>query len=142
MNCLVGRLILSRNQEFVACENILFSSLFVAVDISRRGTSATQRQKFYTDDANQCLHNKSSSHGVPNINLSNFMCLPIKCHVHLPTRSSKTHILLLEKTIFHIYIPHIYLPLIGHKQIVVFFINDNNNNNKIHAGSGNTMKSV
>ena len=34
--------------------------------------SATQRQKFHTDDANQCLHNKSSSHWVPNINLSNF----------------------------------------------------------------------
>ena len=30
----------------------------------------TQRQKFHTDDANQCLHNKSGSHGVPNINLS------------------------------------------------------------------------
>ena len=44
-------------------------------DVSRRGTSATQRQKFHTDDANQCLHNKSSSHGVPNTNLSNFMCL-------------------------------------------------------------------
>ena len=39
------------------------------------GTSATQWQKFHTDDANQCLHNKSSSHGVPNINLSSFMCL-------------------------------------------------------------------
>ena len=37
--------------------------------------SATQWQKFHTDDANQCLHNKSSSHGVPNINLSNFTCL-------------------------------------------------------------------
>ena len=32
-------------------------------------------QKFHTDDANQCLHNKSGSHGVPNINLSNFTCL-------------------------------------------------------------------
>ena len=41
----------------------------------RGGTSVTQRQKFHTDDANQCLHNKSSSHGVPNINLSNFACL-------------------------------------------------------------------
>ena len=39
---------------------------------SRGGTSATQRQKFHTDDANQCLHNKSGSHGVPNINLPNF----------------------------------------------------------------------
>ena len=44
-------------------------------DVSRGGTSATQRQKFHTDDANQCLHNKSGSHGVPNINLSNFTCL-------------------------------------------------------------------
>ena len=41
----------------------------------RGGTSATQRQKFHTDDVNQCLHNKSGSHGVPNINLSNFACL-------------------------------------------------------------------
>ena len=59
----------------LACENIRFSSLFVAEDVSRGGTSATQRQKFHTDDANQCLHNKSSSHGVPIINLSNFACL-------------------------------------------------------------------
>ena len=58
----------------VACENIRFSSLFVAGDVSREGTSTTQRQKFHTDDANQCLHNKSVSHGVPNINLSNFTC--------------------------------------------------------------------
>ena len=35
----------------------------------------TQRQKFHTDDANPCLHNKSSSHGIPNTNLSNFTCL-------------------------------------------------------------------
>jgi len=34
----------------VACENIRFSSLFVAEDVSRGGTSATQRQKFHTDD--------------------------------------------------------------------------------------------
>ena len=31
--------------------------------------------EFHTDDANQCLHNKSSSHGVPNTNLSDFTCL-------------------------------------------------------------------
>ena len=35
---------------FLACENIRFSSLFVAEDVSRGGTSATQRQKFHTDD--------------------------------------------------------------------------------------------
>ena len=58
----------------LACENIRFSSLFAAGDVSRGGTSATQRQKFHTDDANQCLHNKSSSHGVPNTNLSNLTC--------------------------------------------------------------------
>ena len=44
-------------------------------DVSQGGTFATQRQKFHTDDVNQCLHNKSGSHGVPNINLSNFACL-------------------------------------------------------------------
>ena len=61
----------------VACENIRFSSLFAAGDVSRGGTSATQRQKFYTDDANQRLHNKSGSHGVPNITLSNFTNLMV-----------------------------------------------------------------
>ena len=35
----------------------------------------TQGQKFHTDVANQCLHNKSGSHGVSNTNLSNFTCL-------------------------------------------------------------------
>ena len=34
----------------VACENISFSSLFAAGDVSRGETSATQRQKFHTDD--------------------------------------------------------------------------------------------
>ena len=60
----------------VACENIRFSSLFAAGEVSRGGTStATQQQKFHTDDANQCLRDKSGSHGVPNTNLSNFTCL-------------------------------------------------------------------
>ena len=34
----------------LACENIRFSSLFVAGDVLCGGTSATQRQKFHTDD--------------------------------------------------------------------------------------------
>ena len=59
----------------LACENIRFSSLFAAGNVSRGGTSAIQRQKFHTDDANQSLHNKSGSHGVPIINLSNFTSL-------------------------------------------------------------------
>ena len=45
------------------------------MDFSRGGTSATQRQKFHTDDVNQCLHNKSGSHGFPNANLFNFTFL-------------------------------------------------------------------
>ena len=44
-------------------------------DVSRGGTSATQRQKFHTVDVDQCLHNKSGSHGVPNANLFNFKFL-------------------------------------------------------------------
>ena len=44
-------------------------------DVSRGGTSATQRQKSHTDDANQFLLNKSGSHGVPNANLVNFRFL-------------------------------------------------------------------
>ena len=45
------------------------------MDVSRGGTSATQGQKFHTVDTNQCFHNKSGSHGVPNMNLYNFTCL-------------------------------------------------------------------
>ena len=41
----------------------------------RGGTSATQRQKFHTDDVNQCLQNKSGSHGVPNVNWFNLAFL-------------------------------------------------------------------
>ena len=44
-------------------------------DSLQGGTSATQRQKFHTDDVNQCLHNKFSSRGVPNANMFNFTFL-------------------------------------------------------------------
>ena len=40
----------TKARRAVACENIRFSSLFAAGDVSRGGTSATQRQKFHTDD--------------------------------------------------------------------------------------------
>ena len=56
----------------VACENSRFSSLLAAGGVSGGGTSAIQRQKSHTDDVNQCLHNKSGSHGVPNANLFNY----------------------------------------------------------------------
>ena len=64
-------------QALIACKNIRFSSLFAVGDVSRGRTSATQRQKFHTDKANQCLHNKSGNHGVPNINLSIFTCFMV-----------------------------------------------------------------
>ena len=47
-----SRLILSIK---LACENIRFSSLFAAGDVSRGGTSATQRKKFHTDNADDAL---------------------------------------------------------------------------------------
>ena len=43
--------------------------------LRRWGRSAPQRQKFHTDDAIQCLHNKSISHGGPNTNFFSFTCL-------------------------------------------------------------------
>ena len=46
------------SRQVLACENIRFSSLFAAGDVSRGGTSATQRQKFNTDDAIQFLRAK------------------------------------------------------------------------------------
>ena len=74
----------------LACENICFSSLFAAGNVSRGETSATQRQKFHTDDANQSLHKESGSHGVPIINLSNFTCLLVDFgKVHAPWPSSE-----------------------------------------------------
>ena len=59
----------------LACENSRFASLFAAGDVLRGGTSATQRQKFDTDDVNQCLHNIPGSYGVPHPNLFNFTFL-------------------------------------------------------------------
>ena len=67
----------SSSAMYIACENICFSSLFATGNVPRGGTSATQRLKFHTDDANQYLYNKSGSHGVPDINLSNFTCLMV-----------------------------------------------------------------
>ena len=75
--------VLDRNMSVspcaLACENIRFSALFAAGTFRAKerfpGTFTTQRQKFHTVDENQCLHNKSGSHGVPNINLSHFTSL-------------------------------------------------------------------
>ena len=63
----------------LAYENIRFSSLFAPGDISRGGTSATQRQNsILMTQINVYSINpssKSGSHGVPNVNLFNFRFL-------------------------------------------------------------------
>ena len=79
---------LSRGGHFVSgdLESLVYASLRTAdvshrstplLDFSRGGMSATQRQKFHTDDVTQCSLNKSGSHGVPNANLFNFTFLLI-----------------------------------------------------------------
>ena len=55
--------------------NRRFSLDPAARDVSPGGMSTTQQQKFHTDDVNQCLHNKSGSHGVLNLNLFDLMFL-------------------------------------------------------------------
>ena len=51
----------------VVNENVVcYISLLVAgLDVLPGGMSAPQRQKFRTDDINQCLHIKSGSRGFP-----------------------------------------------------------------------------
>ena len=64
--------------------------------------SAPWPLKFHTDDVNQCLHNKSGSLGVPNVNLFCFMfpqSIMVKFCVLPRTSSSKTQMLLLKKYI-------------------------------------------
>ena len=80
----------------LACENIRFSSLFAVGDVSRGGTSATQRQKFRTDDAIQCYIINPVAMGFqtqicPILRV--FWSILVKCCVHLPTSSSKTQML-------------------------------------------------
>ena len=92
--------------EPLACENSRFSSLLAAWDASPGETSAPQRQKFHTYDVNQCLHNQSGSHGVPNAILFDFMffwSILVKFSVYLLTSSRKTQMLRLDKNIFHEY---------------------------------------
>ena len=59
----------------IACKNIRFSLALRRWGRFARRNVCDSGQKFHTDDANQCFHNKSGSHGVPNMNLYNFTCL-------------------------------------------------------------------
>ena len=99
-------LTVSTFQIILACENIRFSSLFAAGDVSRGGTSATQRQKLHTDDAiNVYIINRVVMGFQIQICtiLRVFWSILVNFCVHLPTSSSKTQRLLLEKSIFHKY---------------------------------------
>ena len=60
-------------------------------DVSQRGTSVTQWQKFHTDDVNQCSNNKFSSHGVPNANLFNFTFLLVDFGKVLCSSANELH---------------------------------------------------
>ena len=68
-------------------------------DVSQGGTSATQRQKFHTDDVNQCLHNKSGSHRGSKCKFVQFYVSPGRFFLSF----NKSKMLLLEKTLFHKY---------------------------------------
>ena len=64
----------------IACEYSRFSLLLAAMGVSPGETSATVAATeigidLHTDGVNQCLHNKSGCHGVPNVNLFDFMFL-------------------------------------------------------------------
>ena len=53
-------------------------TMVLSCDRSIGGTSAPQRQKFHTDEAIQCLHNKTGSHVVPKVHLLDFMFLLVE----------------------------------------------------------------
>ena len=65
------------NNDSLQKRAVISSLLLVARNILSGGMSAPhahqQQQQFQTTDVNQCLHNKSSSHGVPNVNLFTFL---------------------------------------------------------------------
>ena len=66
--------VLDRNMSVspcaLACENIRFSALFAAGTFRAEERLRLSDRNSIPFDENQCLHNKSGSHGVPNINLS------------------------------------------------------------------------
>ena len=93
-------------RSFLACENIRFSSLFVARDVrveerlrlsSRNSILMTQINVYIINPVVMGFQIK-----ICPI-LCVFWSILVKCCVHLPKSSSKTQILLLEKTIFHKY---------------------------------------
>ena len=50
-----------------------------------------QPQKFHTHDVNQCLNNKSGSHGVPNAKLFNFTFLLVDFGEVLCSSANELH---------------------------------------------------
>ena len=92
---------IKHSSRIIACKNSGFPSLLATGGVSPGQTSASQRQKFHTDDVNQCLHDHSGGHGVLSANLSDFRFVQVgfcKFCVRLRTSSSKTEILMIEKS--------------------------------------------
>ena len=84
---------------WLACENSRFSSLLAAWDISRGGTSATQRQKFHTV---YIINSVIVGFQMQICSILHFSwSILVKCCVHLRTSSSNTQMLLLEKYMYH-----------------------------------------
>ena len=67
LGCLLGKHSLRKHPFLLALRRL--------GRFARRNVCDSVAKIPYTDDANQCLHNKSGSHGVPNTNLYNFTCL-------------------------------------------------------------------
>ena len=84
------------------------TTLMLSCDRSIGGTSAPQRQKFHTDEAIQCLHSKSGSHGVPKVHLRDFVFLLVEYgKVLCPTANELQHVSFREE-----YIPRILTVLL------------------------------
>ena len=92
------------NDHCLACNGRRFSSLFAAEGrFARRNVGDSAAEIPYTDDVNQCLHNKAGRHGVPNANLFKFTFLLVdfgkvlcssanELHSHIVIDSSRLHL--------------------------------------------------
>ena len=90
----------------LACKNIRFSSLFAAGDISWGGCLRLNgRNSILMTQSNVYIINPAVMGFQIQICpiLCVFWLILVKCCLHLLTSSSKTQMLLLEKTIFHKY---------------------------------------
>ena len=97
--------ILFISSNVVACENIRFSSLFAATFREEERLRLSGRNYILMTQTNVYIINPVVMGFQIQICpvLRVFWSILVKCCVYLPTSSSKTQVLLLEKTIFHKY---------------------------------------